>query len=66
MIEPTEIPYLYLEFSDEFGSKTFIKYEAKDYLGLSQAEWIVQNFRQFMLGTGFANETVDNFIPNIE
>ena len=51
-----------LEFINEFDDKTVVEFSST--IGdLTEAAWVVQNFRQFMLAIGFHPNTVAEYLP---
>ena len=57
--------YLGLEFENEFGDRTVVEFEG-DQGQQTEAAWMVQNFRQFMLACGFAPGTVTDYLGEEE
>jgi len=54
--------YMKLEFVNEFDDKTIAEFTSSQG-DLTEAAWVVQNFRQFMLAVGFHPETVKEYLP---
>jgi hypothetical protein len=50
-----------LEFVNEFDDKTITEFTSSQG-DLTEAAWVVQNFRQFMLAVGFHPETVKEYL----
>ena len=55
-------PFMRMEFINEFGDSTKIEFDSSTY-DQTEAGWIVQNFRQFMLAIGFHPDTVKEYLP---
>ena len=55
-------PYMKLEFVNEFDDRTVVVFESSQG-DQTEADWMVQNFRQFMLAVGFHPETVKECLP---
>jgi len=55
-------PYMKLEFVNEFDDRTVVVFESSQG-DQTEADWMVQNFRQFMLAVGFHPETVKEYLP---
>ena len=55
-------PYMKLEFVNEFDDRTVVVFESSQG-DQTEADWMVQYFRQFMLAVGFHPETVKEYLP---
>ena len=61
MSEPMNKPYMSIEYVNEWGDRTSVEYENSG-LADSEAAWVVENFRGFMLACGFGAGTVEDYL----
>ena len=54
--------YMKLQFINEFDDETTVEFNSSQG-DLTEADWVVQNFRQFMLAVGFHPDTVKDYLP---
>jgi hypothetical protein len=62
MLNQIQKPYMKLEFVNQFSDRVVVEFENTGYDG-TEAAWMVQNFRQFMLAVGFHPNTVNEYLP---
>jgi hypothetical protein len=54
-------PYMKIVYKDEYGNSTVTKF--KNELGdLNEGEWMLINFKQFMLAAGFHPDVIKEFL----
>jgi hypothetical protein len=54
--------FMKLEYINDYGDRTKVEFES-DCANISEAEWFIQNFRQFMLAVSFHPDTVNQYLP---